>query len=102
MTISATAIATLLIVLNVLVILTNIVTEVLKKITPESLHTNLLAVIVAEVVTVAAFVVYVQYTALLTFWYYWIAVIGVGVLVAYAAMFGFDKLKEILSGIKTT
>jgi len=34
-------------------------------------------------------------------WYYITGAIAVGFMVAYAAMFGFDKLKEILKGLET-
>ena len=54
-------------IIGVLVALTNIVVQVLKTSTWEKLPTNLLALIVA------------------------------GFMVAYAAMFGFDKLKEIMN-----
>lgn len=90
---------TLLTVIGVLVALVNIVTQVLKNVLPEKLPTSLLAIIFSLVLTIVAFVAYCQYAAIVIVWYYIVGAIVVGFMVAYAAMFGFDKLKEILRGL---
>lgn len=87
---------TLLTIIGVLVAVVNIVTEVLKKVLWNKLPTSSLAVIISLVLTLAAFVAYCQYAAIVIVWYYIVAAVVVGFMVAYAAMFGFDKLKEIL------
>ena len=92
--------ATLLTVIAVLVALTNIVVEVLKKVTWNLIPTDLLAVLVAMVLTLLAFFAWAAYAAVQIYWYYIAAAVLVGVMVAYAAMFGFDKLKEILGGFR--
>lgn len=89
-------IATLIFCIGVLVAVTNIIVEVLKKDTRDTLPTNILAVIVAIVLTAVAFLAWASYTNFIVEWYHIAAVIVVGFLVAYAAMFGFDKLKEVL------
>lgn len=86
-------------VIGVLVALVNIVTQVLKNVLPEKLPTSLLAIIFSLVLTIVAFVAYCQYAAIVIVWYYIVGAIVVGFMVAYAAMFGFDKLKEILRGL---
>lgn len=91
--------ATLMLIIGILVVLTNIVVEVLKKLTWDKMPTNLLAIIVAVVLTIVAFLAYASYAALPILWYYIAAVIVIGFMVAYAAMFGFDKLREALSKI---
>ena len=91
--------STLLLIVAALVALTNIVTQVLKKLLWEKLPTNILATLIAMVLTLAAFFAYCQITALTVAWYMVAAAIVVGFMVAYAAMFGFDKLKEILEQI---
>lgn len=83
-------------IIGVLVALTNIVVQVLKTSTWEKLPTNLLALIVAEVLTIGAGVAYCQIKAIPLAWYMIAALIIAGFMVAYAAMFGFDKLKEIM------
>ena len=83
-------------VIGVLVALTNVIVEVTKKATWDKLPTNVLALIVAVVLTVAAGIAYLQIKSSAIAWYMIVALIVVGFMVAYAAMFGFDKLKEVM------
>lgn len=88
-------------IIGVLVALTNIIVEVTKKATWDKLPTNVLALIVAIVLTLAAGIAYFQIKALPLTWYVIAALIVLGFMVAYAAMFGFDKLREIMNwGVK--
>lgn len=87
-------------IVGVLVVLTNIIVQVLKKATWEKLPTNILAVLVAMVLTVAAFFAYCQIKGITVVWYMVAAAVVLGFMVAYAAMFGFDKLKEAILQIK--
>lgn len=82
---------------GVLVALTNIIVEVAKKATWDKLPTNVLAIIVAEALTLAAGFAYFQIEAMPITWYVVVAFVVLGCMVAYAAMFGFDKLKEIMN-----
>lgn len=82
---------------GVLVALTNVIVEVAKKATWDKLPTNILALIVAVALTLAAGFAYCQIKAVAITWYIVVAFIVVGFMVAYAAMFGFDKLKEIMN-----
>lgn len=90
-------ISVLIAVVGVLVALTNIIVEVVKKSTWDKLPTNVLALIVAVALTLAAGFAYCQINAVAITWYIVVAFIVVGFMVAYAAMFGFDKLKEIMN-----
>lgn len=87
-------------IIGVLVVLTNIIVQVLKKVTWDKLPTNILAVIIAMVLTLAAFFAYCQIKCVTVAWYMVAAAVVLGFLVAYAAMFGFDKLKEALAQIE--
>lgn len=80
-----------------LVALTNIITQVLKKVTWDKLPTNLLAVVVSMVLTLAAGIAYCELYSVAITWYLVIALVVAGFAVAYAAMFGFDKLKQMLN-----
>lgn len=91
---------TLLVLVGILVVLTNIIVEVIKKMTWDKVPTNILAILVAVVLTLVAFFAYASYVAMTVLWYHWAAAIVVAFMVAYAAMFGFDKLKEALDKIK--
>lgn len=90
----------LLLIVGVLVILTNIIVEVLKKVLWDRLPTNILAVIVALVLTLIAFFAVMDYLTITVLWYYVAAAIVLAFMVAYAAMFGYDKFKEALLKIK--
>lgn len=81
-------------IVGVLVIVTNIIAQVLKKLTWDKLPTNILATLVALLLTLAAFFAYCQIKSITVVWYMVAAAVVLGFFVAYAAMFGFDKLKE--------
>lgn len=83
-------------IVGVLVVLTNIIVQVLKKLTWDRLPTNVLAVIVAMGLTLVVFFAWCQIRGVSVLWYMVAAAIVVGFMVAYAAMFGFDKLKEVI------
>ena len=79
-----------------LMVVTNIIVEVLKKLTWGKLPTNLLAFAVAMVVTLLTFFAACQIMGVAVTWYMVVAAVVMGVFVAYAAMFGFDKLRQTL------
>lgn len=88
-------------IVGILVALTNIIVQVLKKVTWGRIPTNILVVIVSVALSLAAFFAYCQIKAVAVVWYMVVAAIILGFLVAYAAMFGFDKLKEVLTQIES-
>lgn len=83
-------------ILGVLVALTNIIVQVAKKATWDKLPTNIVALAVAEALTIAAGIAYCQIKTVIITWYIVAAFIVGGFMVAYAAMFGYDKLLEIM------
>lgn len=83
-------------IIGVLVALTNVIVEVAKKATWEKIPTNILALLVAIALTLAAGFAYCQIKAVPITWYIVVAFVVAGFMVAYAAMFGFDKLKETM------
>lgn len=91
--------STILTIVGILVVLTNIVVQVLKKATWGKLPTNILAIVVSMVLTLVAFFAYCQINVIAVVWYMVVAAVVLGFLVSYAAMFGFDKLKEALAQI---
>ena len=88
----------LITIIGSLVVVVNGVVEGLKKFTEDYMPTNRLAVIVSMVLTLTTFFAWFSINALTIQWYLTVAAVVVGFLVAYAAMFGFDKLKETLEG----
>ena len=85
----------------VLMVVTNIIVEVLKKLTWGKLPTNLLAFAVAMAVTLLAFLAVCQIVGIAVVWYMVVGAIILGIFVAYAAMFGFDKLKQTIEQINS-
>lgn len=86
----------LLSVMAVLVFVTNIIVEVIKGLFPKT-PTNIVAVIVAMIVTVPALFIMCAVMEITVMWYYVIGAVVLGIFVGYAAMFGFDKFKAALS-----
>lgn len=84
----------------VLMVVTNIITEVLKKLTWEKMPTNILAFLVAMTVTLLAFFAVCQIMGIPIVWYMVVGAVVLGIFVAYAAMFGFDKLRQTMEQIK--
>lgn len=93
------AISAILLAALILTVVTNIVVQVLKKLTWEKIPTNILAFIVAMVVTLLAFFAVCQIMGWVVTWYMVAGAVALGVFVCYAAMFGFDKLREALEQI---
>lgn len=87
----------LMIAVGALMAVTNIITQVIKKITWDKLPTNILVVVIAEALTLCSGAAYAQMQGITIVWYMPVAAVVVGLFVAYAAMFGFDKLKEALN-----
>ena len=83
----------LLAIIAALVFVTNIIVEVLKVFVPK-LPSSYLAVIVAITVTVLALLIAAAIMKITVMWYYAVGAVVLGIFVAYAAMFGFDKFKD--------
>ena len=89
-----------LFVIAALTAMTNIVVEVFKGMMPK-LPTAILVFFVAEVLTLLAGVIACKVMAITVMWHYAVAAVVLGVIVAYAAMGNFDKIKEIVEKLKT-
>jgi hypothetical protein len=92
----------LITIIGILVTVVNVIVQVLKKVTWDKIPTQLLVMIVSLSLTIAAFIAYCQINSIVIVWYYCVAAIVVGFMVAYAAMYGFDKLRDILQGMKNS
>lgn len=83
----------LLAVMAALVFVTNIIVEVIKTAFAK-LPTNYLTIIVAIIVSVITLLIAASVLKITIMWYYAVGAVVLGIFVAYAAMFGFDKFKE--------
>lgn len=95
------AISVILPVVLVLMVITNIIVEVLKKLTWGKLPTSILAFAVAMAVTLLVFLAACQIMGVAVVWYMVAGAIILGIFVAYAAMFGFDKLKQTVEQLNS-
>ena len=77
----------------------NIIVEVVKKLFPK-VPTTIVATILSVAVTMVAFFAWAAIIDLVIMWYYVVAAFVLGLFVAYAAMFGFDKFKQALTRLK--
>lgn len=91
-------IAEILSVIGALMIVVNLVTEIAKKLGLKK--TNLFVTILSEVLTLICFFAYVDIKQIMIEWYFIVGAVFVGLAVAYAAMFGYDKLKQAILQIK--
>ena len=89
----------LLTVMAALVFATNIIVEMVKNLFPK-VPTNIVAVIVALIVTVLAMLILCAVMEITVMWYYAVGAVVLGLFVGYAAMFGFDKFKAAFEKLK--
>lgn len=82
-----------LLVLYALTCIVNVIVEVIKRIIP--VPTDIVVFVVSIAVTELALCIACEVLAITVMWYYAVGAVVLGVFVAYAAMFGFDKLKAI-------
>lgn len=77
-----------------LMLLVNVCTEVLKKVFAK-IPTNLLVFMLSIIVTVVAMFIYITVAEIAFVWWMIFVAIAVAFFVAYSAMFGFDKWKQM-------
>lgn len=78
-----------------LMLLVNIFTEVLKKVLWDKVPTNLLAFILSIIITIVAMFIYLTIANVVFVWWMIPIAIAIAFFVAYSAMFGFDKWKQL-------
>lgn len=95
----STIISQLLIIIGILVVVVNIITEVVKLCagsTGSTKKINIFVLILSLALSVAALLAYWQIKQLVITWYVIVAFLIVGFMVAFGAMFGYDKLLSYL------
>lgn len=80
----------------------SVITQVLKGVKPlDKLPTDILVFILSIVLTLVAFFAYASYAGLTILWYYVVGAVIGGFIVAFVAMYGWTKLKELWDRFKT-
>lgn len=80
-------------ILYLLVVTVNIIVEVVKRLIP--VPTDIVVFIVSIAVTVLALFIAASVMEITVMWYYAVGAVVMGIFVAYAAMFGWEKFTEL-------
>ena len=88
-----------LLIVGALTALTNVVVEVFKGMMP-MLPTAIFTCIAAVTLTVLALFIAAAVLEITVMWYYAVGAVVLGIVVAYAAMGNFDKIKEVVDKLK--
>lgn len=93
--------ALILAIIGVLAFMVSAITEVFKGVGVLSkIPTDILVLVLSVGITVAAFVAYMQYIQQTILWYMILAAIMAGFLVAFVAMYGWEKLSDLWTRFK--
>lgn len=96
MELAITSITSLLAVVGALAFIVSIITQVFKGVSVLSkVPTDILVFVLSIGLTVIAFVAYMQYIEQIIVWYMVIAAIMAGFIVAFVAMYGWEKFSEL-------
>ena len=96
MEIAITSITSLLAVVGALAFMVSIITQVIKGVSVlDKIPTDILVFVLSIGLTVIAFVAYMQYIQQIIVWYMVIAAIMAGFIVAFVAMYGWEKFSEL-------
>lgn len=86
----------LMVAVGALAFVVSVITEVIKGIGVfKKIPTDIVVIILSMVLTVVAFFAYAQYVSLVVAWYLVVAAVIGGFFVAFIAMYGWSKLKEL-------
>ncbi len=95
-------ITTLMGAIGAIAFVVSVITQVLKGVKPlDKLPTDILVFILSIVLTLVAFFAYASYAGLVILWYYVVGAVIAGFIVAFVAMYGWTKLKELWDRFKT-
>ena len=91
-----TSITSLITVIGALAFMVSIITQVFKGVGVLSkVPTDILVFVLSLVLTVTVFVAYMQYIQMAIVWYMVVAAIMAGFIVAFVAMYGWEKFSEL-------
>lgn len=96
MELAITSITQLAAIIGVLAFLVSVITQVFKGVSILSkIPTDILVFVLSIGITVVAFVAYMQYIQQVILWYMVLAAIIAGFIVAFVAMYGWEKFSEL-------
>lgn len=90
-----------LIAIGALAFLVSVITEVTKNLSVlKKVPTDVQVIILSMVLSVLALIIYCQYTAAKLLWYYVVAAVILSFIVAFVAMYGWEKLTALWQRFK--
>ena len=82
--------------IGILALIVSLITQVFKGVgVLAKIPTDILVFILSIAITVVAFIAYMQYIKLVIIWYMYVAAVIAGFIVAFVAMYGWEKLSEL-------
>lgn len=94
-------ITTLMGVVGAIAFVVSVITQVLKGVKPlDKLPTDILVFILSIVLTLVAYFAYASYVELAILWCYVVGAVIGGFIVAFVAMYGWEKLSDLYSRFK--
>lgn len=82
--------------IGILAFIVSLITQVFKGVgVLAKIPTDILVFILSIAITVVAFIAYMQYIKLVIIWYMYVAAVIAGFIVAFVAMYGWEKLSEL-------
>lgn len=82
--------------IGILAFIFSLITQVFKGVgVLAKIPTDILVFILSIAITVVAFIAYMQYIKLVIIWYMYVAAVIAGFIVAFVAMYGWEKLSEL-------
>lgn len=79
----------------------NVIVELVKSVWPlDQVPTNLVVLVLSQVLTNLSCYIYLDYAKIVIVWYFIPIIIAIGFIVAYAAMFGWEKFIKIFETSK--
>lgn len=89
-------IAMIILLIGILTFTVNVIVEITKGVYPlNQVHTNYYVVGLSLMLSILSYFIYLSYSKAAFIWYYLVAAIVIGFIVAYCAMFGWEKLIKL-------
>ena len=88
-------------IVGILAFVVSVIIEVIKNVSfLKNIPTDLVVIVLSEVLTVLSFLAYMSYAAIAITWYLVVGAIIAGFFVAFIAMYGWDKFTELYDRFK--
>ena len=88
-------------ILGILAFVVSVIIEVIKNVSfLKNIPTDLVVIVLSEVLTVLSFLAYMSYNSIAVTWYLAVGAFIAGFFVAFVAMYGWDKITELYNRFK--